>query len=174
MKASILAIGSELLTPQRVDTNALFLTRRLLELGIEVVLRQTVADDLSLLSAAFRHALERSELVIATGGLGPTEDDLTREAAAAALGRGMTRDGAYLAALKERFARYGRAMAPVNEKQADRIDGAELLHTSAAREGRRRAWGQAAAAAAGPTVEMEPCSGRGAAAAPLRAGGGPA
>jgi nicotinamide-nucleotide amidase len=159
LKASILAVGSELLTPQRADTNALFVTRKLLEVGIEVVLRQTVADELALLTAAFRHALERSQLVIATGGLGPTEDDLTREAAAAALGRGMTRDGAYLAALKERFARYGRAMAPVNEKQADRIDGAQLILNP-----RGTAPGQSVATEAGqllvllpgPPIEMEP------------------
>jgi nicotinamide-nucleotide amidase len=127
LKASILAIGSELLTPQRADTNALFLTRRLLEVGVAVALRQTVADDMQLLAAAFRHALATTDLVIATGGLGPTEDDLTREAAAAALGRGLTRDAAYLDALRERFARYGRVMAPVNEKQADLIDGAVLI-----------------------------------------------
>lgn len=158
MKASILAIGSELLTPQRADTNALFLTRKLLEVGIEVVLRQTVADDLALLRAAFRHALERTELVIATGGLGPTEDDLTREAAAAALGRGLVRDVAYLAALKERFARYGRAMAAVNEKQADLIEGAQLLKNP-----RGTAPGQSIeqdgrllVLLPGPPVEMEP------------------
>lgn len=158
MKASILAIGSELLTPQRADTNALFLTRKLLEVGIEVVLRQTVADDLALLTAAFRHALERTDLVIASGGLGPTEDDLTREAAAAALGRGMSRDAAYLAALKERFARYGRVMAPVNEKQADLIEGALLLPNP-----RGTAPGQSVekdgkllVLLPGPPVEMEP------------------
>lgn len=158
MKASILAIGSELLTPQRADTNALFLTRKLLEAGIEVVLRQTVADDLPLLTAAFRHALERTDVVIATGGLGPTEDDLTREAAAAALGRGLFRDAAYLEALKERFARYGRVMAPVNEKQADLIEGALLL-----RNPRGTAPGQSVeedgkllVLLPGPPLEMEP------------------
>lgn len=158
MNASILAIGSELLTPQRADTNALFLTRKLLEVGVPVVLRQTVADDLALLTAAFRHALERTDLVIATGGLGPTEDDLTREAAAAALGRGLLRDVAYLEALKERFARYGRVMAPVNEKQADLIEGALLLPNP-----RGTAPGQSVeqdgkllVLLPGPPVEMEP------------------
>jgi nicotinamide-nucleotide amidase len=159
VKASILAIGSELLTPQRAETNALFLTRKLLEIGVEVVLRQTVADDLALLSAAFRHALACSELVLATGGLGPTEDDLTREAAAAALGRRMSRDADYLTALKERFARYGRPMAPVNEKQADLIEGAQFLKNP-----RGTAPGQSVATEdgkllvllPGPPVEMEP------------------
>jgi len=127
MNAEILAIGSELLTPGRSETNAVYLTARLLECGIAVGARVTVADDAALVASAFRAALSRAELVIATGGLGPTEDDLTREAAAAALGRGLRRDEAILAALRERFARYGRAMAPVNEKQADVIEGAVVL-----------------------------------------------
>jgi nicotinamide-nucleotide amidase len=127
VKAEILAIGSELLTPLRSDTNALVLTGRLLEAGIEVIARVTVADDASALAAAFRSALARAEVVISTGGLGPTEDDLTREAAAAALGRGLRRDAGYLEALRDRFARYGRVMSPVNEKQADVIEGASLL-----------------------------------------------
>src|SRR5438132_4866472 len=124
MKAEILAVGSELLTPLRSDTNALYLTVKLLEAGVEVVARVTVADDAAVLESAFRHALSRVDLVIATGGLGPTEDDLTREAAAAALGRPIHRDGALIEELKARFARFGRTMAPVNEKQADVIEGA--------------------------------------------------
>jgi nicotinamide-nucleotide amidase len=158
LNASILAIGSELLTPQRADTNALYLTRRLLETGIEVVLRQTVADELALLQAAFRHALETSDVVIATGGLGPTEDVLTREAAAGALGRGLARDAAYLVALEQRFERYGRAMAPVNRKQADVIEGGVLLPNP-----RGTAPGQCVLRDGkllfllpGPPVEMEP------------------
>jgi nicotinamide-nucleotide amidase len=127
MNAEVLAIGSELLTPGRTQTNAVYLTARLLECGIAVGARVTVADDAALLASAFRAALARAELVIATGGLGPTEDDLTREAAAAALDRALRRDPAILAALRERFARYGRTMAPVNEKQADVIDGALVL-----------------------------------------------
>jgi nicotinamide-nucleotide amidase len=127
MNAEILAVGSELLTPGRSETNAVYLTARLLECGIAVGARVTVADDAALLASAFRAALSRAELVVATGGLGPTEDDLTREAAAAALGRVLRRDPAILAALRERFARYGRTMAPVNEKQADVIEGALAL-----------------------------------------------
>jgi nicotinamide-nucleotide amidase len=127
VKAEILAIGSELLTPLRSDTNAILLTGRLLEAGIEVIARVTVADDAAALTAAFRNALARAEVVISTGGLGPTADDLTREAAAAALGRGLVRDAGYLEALLARFARYGRVMSKVNEKQADVIEGAALL-----------------------------------------------
>jgi len=127
MRAELIAIGSELLTPVRSDTNALFLTEKLLEAGIEVGVRLTVADDPSLLESAFRAALARAEVVISTGGLGPTADDLTREAAAAALGRRLVRDGRMVDALRDRFARYGRAMAPVNEKQADVIEGAAVL-----------------------------------------------
>ena len=127
MRAEILAVGSELLTPLRSDTNALWLTERLSEVGVEVGARTTVADDPALLESAFRTALSRADLVIATGGLGPTEDDLTREAAAAALGRGLRRDPGALEALKARFARFKRVMAKINEKQADVIEGASLL-----------------------------------------------
>ena len=124
MRAEILAVGSELLTPQRSDTNALFLTERLRELGVEVGARVTVADDAALLESAFRAALGRADVVIATGGLGPTADDLTREAAAAATGRQLIRDAGILERLERRFASFGRVMAPNNAQQADLIEGA--------------------------------------------------
>jgi nicotinamide-nucleotide amidase len=127
VRAEILAVGSELLTPLRSDTNALWITERLVDVGVEVGARTTVADDPALLESAFRTALSRAEVVISTGGLGPTEDDLTREAAAAALGRRLLRDPAVMEALKARFARYLRQMAPNNEKQADVIEGARVL-----------------------------------------------
>jgi nicotinamide-nucleotide amidase len=127
MRAEILAVGSELLTPLRSDTNALWLTERLIEVGVVVGARTTVADDPALLESAFRTALSRADIVIATGGLGPTEDDLTREAAAAALGRSLRRDPGALEVLKARFARFKRAMAPINEKQADVIEGGLVL-----------------------------------------------
>src|SRR5688572_25769962 len=116
MRAEILAVGSELLMPGRVETNASYLSGRLLEIGISVGARITVADDHALLESAFRGALGRADIVFATGGLGPTEDDLTREAAARALGRGLRRDPGLIEELKARFARYNRVMAPVNEK----------------------------------------------------------
>jgi nicotinamide-nucleotide amidase len=127
LRAEILAVGSELLTPLRSETNAVYLTAELLKAGVDVGARITVADDPGLLESAFRSALGRADIVIATGGLGPTEDDLTREAAAAALGRGIRRDPELLDGLRARFARYGRPMAPVNEKQADLIEGGRAL-----------------------------------------------
>jgi nicotinamide-nucleotide amidase len=127
IRAEIIAVGSELLTPLRSDTNALYLTAKLLEVGIDTGARVTVADDARLLESAFRTALGRADIVIATGGLGPTEDDLTREAAAAALGRPLHRQDVLIEELKARFARFGRVMAPVNEKQADVIEGAVVL-----------------------------------------------
>ena len=127
MRAELLAVGSELLGALRSDTNTLWLTEKLLEVGVEVVARITVADDAALLESAFRNALGRADLVIATGGLGPTEDDLTREAAAKALRRGIHRDEEILEDLKARFARFLRQMASINEKQADVIDGAVAL-----------------------------------------------
>ncbi len=127
MKAALLAIGSELLGPLRTETNTLWLTERLLDSGIEVAARATLADDLALLESAFREALSRADVVVATGGLGPTADDLTREAAAAATGRLLRRDAAIMDALRARFARFGRTMSPTNEKQADVIEEAEVL-----------------------------------------------
>jgi nicotinamide-nucleotide amidase len=127
LKAELLAVGSELLGPLRAETNTLWLTERLLDAGIEVVARTTLADDLALLASACRAALSRADVVIATGGLGPTADDLTREAAAAATGRPLRRDPAIVEALRARFARYGRTMSPTNEKQADVIEGSKAL-----------------------------------------------
>jgi nicotinamide-nucleotide amidase len=127
MKAEILAVGSELLDPLRQETNGAHVTRTLLEAGVETAARVVVADDRALLESAFRAALSRADVVIATGGLGPTEDDLTREAAAGALGRPLVRHPEMVEALRQRFARYGRVMAAVNEKQADVIEGAVVM-----------------------------------------------
>ena len=87
MEAEIIAVGSELLTSQRVDTNSLFLTDQLNALGVEVRRKMVVGDDRDLLTASIREALDRVEIVILTGGLGPTEDDLTGDAVASATGR---------------------------------------------------------------------------------------
>ena len=127
MRAEILAVGSELLDPLRRETNGAYITGRLRSVGVDVFARITVADDASWLEQAFRQALSRADVVIATGGLGPTSDDLTREAAARAAGRALHRDPGLLEALRERFARFGRVMAPVNAQQADLIEGAVSL-----------------------------------------------
>ncbi|MEO8362323.1 MAG: competence/damage-inducible protein A [Vicinamibacteria bacterium] len=127
MQAELLAIGSELLVPGRQETNAATMTRYLLERGCKVVARTIIADDAQALTDSFKLALTRADLVIATGGLGPTEDDLTRECAAAALGVSMVREASYVDWLKERFKQFGRVMPAVNEKQADRIEGGRLL-----------------------------------------------
>jgi nicotinamide-nucleotide amidase len=158
LKAGILAVGSELLDPLRRETNALHITRRLREVGVEVELRSVVADDPEQLEWAFRAALGRCDVVIATGGLGPTEDDLTREAAAAALGRTLHRDGTLVSELKARFAQYGRVMAPVNEKQADLIEDAVALHNRRGTAPGQRidAGGRLVFLLPGPPGEMEP------------------
>ena len=96
MKAEIIAVGSELLTPDRVDTNSLFLTAQLNRLGIEVTRKTVVGDELAPLRNAFDEAAKRVELVIASGGLGPTEDDRTRDAVADLLGRKLSRDPAVM------------------------------------------------------------------------------
>ncbi len=158
LRAEIIAVGSELLTPLRSDSNALVLTARLREMGIDVVARTTVADDVTLLEGAFRNAIARAEVVIATGGLGPTADDLTREALAAALGRPLQRDPALVEELKQRFARYLRPMADVNLKQADVIAGAIVLRNprGSAPGQRVDAGGAMIALLPGPPSEMLP------------------
>jgi nicotinamide-nucleotide amidase len=127
MKAAIVAVGSELLDPLRRETNGAYLTGRLREIGVDVFERTLVADDGAWLEGAFREALSRADVVISTGGLGPTEDDLTRDAASRAVGRPLRRDEGILEWLRARFARFNRVMAPVNEKQADVIEGATVL-----------------------------------------------
>src|SRR5713101_32517 len=127
MKAEIIAVGSEMLTPDRVDTNSLFLTEELNRLGIEVVRKTIVGDDRQFLTDAFRGALERVELVIASGGLGPTEDDLTRETIAELLGRKLRRDDEIVRAIEARFRSFKREMPAINVRQAMVPEGAEPL-----------------------------------------------
>ena len=124
MKAEIIAVGSELLTPDRIDTNSLFLTAELNKIGIEVSHKCVVGDSAADLRRAFGEALERSDAVISSGGLGPTEDDLTREAVSELLGRKLESNLEVLRAIQERFARMGRPMAEVNKRQAMVPEGA--------------------------------------------------
>ncbi len=125
--AEFLAIGSELLLPWRIDTNGSFAARCLGEIGVPLRFRTIVGDDPADLEDAFRTAIARSDLVIATGGLGPTVDDRTREAAAAVLGRPLREDPEILRGLEERFRRAGRDMPPRNRLQAQVIEGAVVL-----------------------------------------------
>jgi len=127
VNAEIVAIGSELLTPFRQDTNSLFLTEKLNQLGISVIFKVIVGDSQQQLTVAAGQAIARADLIIFMGGLGPTEDDLTREAVAAALGLPMRRDAKVLAALEKKFADRGWNMAANNRKQADVIAGATVL-----------------------------------------------
>ena len=130
MKAEIIAVGSELLTPDRVDTNSLFLTAQLNRLGIEVTRKTVVGDELGDLRGAFADAIERADLVISSGGLGPTEDDRTREAVADLLGRKLARDAAVMSKIEARFRQLGRTMSEVNKRQAMVPEGATVLENA--------------------------------------------
>jgi nicotinamide-nucleotide amidase len=158
MNAEIIAVGSELLTPARVDTNSLFLTAQLNELGIEVTLKTIVGDDRERLTTVVRAAIERSDLVLITGGLGPTEDDVTRDAVAAALGRSQTLSQQACDEIQARFARLNRPMADINRRQAMMIEGAEILsNPNGTAPGQWLLEGRASIALLpGPPREMEP------------------
>src|SRR5579875_337813 len=127
MIAEIIAVGSEMLTPFRQDTNSLYLTEGLNDLGVSVAFKTIVGDNARHLTDATRIALRRTDVVILSGGLGPTEDDLTRECVAEALGLELHKDPATMTALYKRFAERRMAMPPNNEKQAELVDGAILL-----------------------------------------------
>jgi len=127
VNAEIIAIGSEMLTPFRSDTNSLHLTAKLNDLGVEVLFKTVVGDNRQHLVSVARIALTRADIVIFMGGLGPTEDDVTREAVAEALSLELKRDPAHIAELEKFFAARGYQMTPNNAKQADIIVGATIL-----------------------------------------------
>ena len=127
LRAEIIAIGSELLTPHRTDTNSLWLTERLNAVGIEVQLKTVVGDDEAILEESLRDALRRSAVIISTGGLGPTEDDITRKVFARVTGRQLKLDYEVLEGIRERFASRGYQMTPNNERQALILDGGKVL-----------------------------------------------
>jgi|ERR1700757_5307100 nicotinamide-nucleotide amidase len=158
MKAEIIAVGSELLTPDRIDTNSLFLTEELNKLGIEVLRKTIVGDNRELLAAAFRDALNRVPVVIASGGLGPTEDDLTRETVAELLCRRLQRNESVVRAIEARFRSFKRDMPPVNLRQAMVPEGAEVLENP--RGTAPGLWledkGRMVALLPGPPRELEP------------------
>jgi len=125
--AEIIAVGSELLTPQRLDTNSLYLTDQLNALGVEVVRKTVVGDERERLTDSILGAAARSKIVVLTGGLGPTEDDLTRDAVASALGRTLVFQQDICDRIETRLRYFGRKMAEINRRQAYVIEGAEVL-----------------------------------------------
>ncbi|MCO6512550.1 MAG: competence/damage-inducible protein A [Aridibacter famidurans] len=125
--AEIVAIGSELLTPTKTDTNSLWLTELLNEIGIEVKLKTIVGDDEMRLEETLRDALARSDIVITTGGLGPTEDDITRRVTAKAIGLDLVFRDDLLEQLRERFKAFGYEMPERNRQQAYVIEGSDVL-----------------------------------------------
>ncbi|MFZ0630543.1 MAG: competence/damage-inducible protein A [Acidobacteriaceae bacterium] len=127
MNAEIIAVGSEMLTPFRQDTNSLYLTEKLNELGVDVAFKTIVGDRMKHLVDAVRHALGRVDILVVSGGLGPTEDDLTREAVAEGLGVRVKRDADLIAQLYARAASRRMSITRNNEKQADVIEGATIL-----------------------------------------------
>src|SRR5579872_35903 len=127
MNAEIIAVGSELLTPQRLDTNSLFLTQQLNDLGVEVTTKYVVGDNRDHVADAVRRAMSRAEIVILSGGLGPTEDDVTRDAVALAVDRKLVFHAEIADQIEQRFRQAGRKMSEVNRRQAFVIEGADVL-----------------------------------------------
>src|SRR5437764_10910251 len=113
MNAEIIAVGSELLTPQRVDTNSLYITAELNDLGVEVTAKSVVGDDRERLAESVRRALLRSSVVVLSGGLGPTEDDVTRDAVALAIDRRLMFRAEISDHIEARFRQAGRSMPEI-------------------------------------------------------------
>lgn len=126
-RAAILAVGSELLTPLRIDTNSLYITEQLNALGIDVVFKGVIGDSRADVAHAVREALERVDLLVLSGGLGPTDDDVTREAVADVLGRPLREDVDITERIRARFASRGWNMPEINRRQAMVPEGAEVL-----------------------------------------------
>jgi nicotinamide-nucleotide amidase len=131
MKAAILAVGSELLATDRLDTNSLRLTAVLQRFGVELIAKSVIGDDEAAIARELNRRLEEVELVIVSGGLGPTADDVTRAATAQALGRGLRLEESLVDHMRQLFAGFGRTMPEVNRRQAEVIDGATVLHNPA-------------------------------------------
>lgn len=131
-RAAIIAVGSELLTPSRLDTNSLFITEQLNLLGIEVTFKAVVGDDRDELAHAVRGALERADLIVLSGGLGPTDDDVTREVVSAVLGRTLKENEDLTERLRARFAARGfpPPMPENNRRQALVPEGAEIIENA--------------------------------------------
>jgi len=156
--AEIIAVGSELLTPHRIDTNSLFLTARLNDFGIEVRGKSVVGDNRGDLAARLRDALARVDVVITTGGLGPTDDDLTRDVVAEVLDRALHVDAEIVAAIEARFARRGLRMPAINRRQGNVPQGATVLpNAHGTAPGLLLEWdGRLVVLLPGPPREMQP------------------
>jgi nicotinamide-nucleotide amidase len=129
-RAAILAVGSELLTPARIDTNSLYLTEQLNLLGIDLAFKSIIGDDREELARAVRGALERVDLLVCTGGLGPTDDDVTREVVAEVLGRPLLENTAIANRIRARFEGRGLQMPEINRRQAMVPEGAQILENT--------------------------------------------
>src|ERR1700755_833807 len=127
MLAETIAVGSEMLTPFRQDTNSLFVTERLNEIGVRVAFKTTVGDRMEHLVSAVRTAAQRVDIVVIMGGLGPTQDDLTRQAVAEAMGIHIRRNADIVAELYKRFAARRMSMTENNAQQADVLEGAHVV-----------------------------------------------
>jgi nicotinamide-nucleotide amidase len=125
--AEIIAVGSELLGPSRLDTNSLYIAEKLSALGVELRVKSVVGDDRDDLATRLRQALARVDVVVVTGGLGPTDDDLTRDVVSDVLGRPMTIDESIVEQIRARFARRGLQMPDVNRRQGQVPAGAVVL-----------------------------------------------
>ena len=130
MKAAIVAVGSEMLTPFRVDTNSLAVTDRLNAIGFDVRLKAVVGDDVEELAQVLREALAWADVLIVTGGLGPTEDDITRDSLARVLQVPLDIHESVVEHIRERFAQRGRTMPDINTRQALAPRGATLLENA--------------------------------------------
>ena len=127
MRAEILGVGTEILLGQIANDNARYISERLAEVGVDVLYHTAVGDNLDRIAGVFREALDRADVVIVTGGLGPTQDDITREGLAEALGIRLVREPAIEAFLRERFAARGRAFPESNLQQADVPEGGRFV-----------------------------------------------
>lgn len=130
MRSCIVAVGSELLTPFRVDTNSLIITERLNAIGFEVRRKAVVGDDVDELALVLAEAIEGADLVVCTGGLGPTEDDITRDAVARVLDRPLEVHEPIVDAIRARFAKRGLTMADINRRQGMVPHGAVVLENA--------------------------------------------
>ncbi|MCS6874512.1 MAG: competence/damage-inducible protein A [Pyrinomonadaceae bacterium] len=126
-KAEIIAIGSELLTPEKIDTNSLWFTEKLNELGVELRAKTIAGDEIEVIKDELKQALQRSDIIILTGGLGPTEDDVTRQAVAEAIQKPLIFDENLANTIREKFMKLNRPMPEANKRQAFVIEGSTVL-----------------------------------------------